>query len=97
MAALVAGAASVIVVIHGAANVACDGWCGAEAAIRADTFAAAFFVDQDNHPYTHSTSVAQEWCAVNPTGASLTLAILVWACKPANLCSDTTALTQRCS
>jgi hypothetical protein len=41
--------------------------------------------------------VAQEWCAVNPTGASLTLAILVWACKPANLCSDTTALTQRCS
>lgn len=97
MPALVAGAASVLVVIHGAANVACDGWCGAEAAVRADTFSAAFFVDQDNHPDTHSTGVAQERRAVNPPGTSLALAILVWTCKPTNLCSDTTTLTQCCS
>jgi len=91
MPALVAGSSSSIIVVGSAANGGRNGWCGAEAAVRANAFAAAFFVDEDNHPDTHSTGVAQERGAVDPTRTSLALAILVWACKPANLCSNATA------
>ena len=97
MSALIAGPAISIIVISNATDVGRNGWCGAEATIRADTIAATFFVDQDNHPYTHSPSVAQERRAVDPARTSLALAILVRTCKPANLCSNTTALAQCCS
>ena len=97
MPALMASASSSIVVISSAANGGRNGWCGTEATVGADAFAATFLVDDDDHPDTHSTSMAQERGAVDPTRTSLALAILVRACKPANLCSDTTALTKRCS
>jgi len=96
MPALMAGASRSVVVVSSASNGGRNGWRGAEAAVCADAFAATFLVDEDNHPDTHSTSVAQERGAVDPARTSLALAILVRACKPANLCSDTSALTQRC-
>jgi len=92
----VGGAARSIEIIGNAANVGRNGWSGAEATVRADAFAAALFIDNDNHPDTHGTGVTQEWCAVNPTRTALALAVLVRTCKPANLCSDTTAFSKRC-
>jgi hypothetical protein len=86
-----AGARATVEVVAGSANGGRNRWCGAEAAVPAYAVLAAFFVDQNDHPDTHCTSVTQEWCAVNPAWASLAFTIFVWASEPADLCSDATA------
>jgi hypothetical protein len=54
---MVAWTASSIEIISTVTNVGCYGRGCTEATVRADALAAAFFVDEDNHPNTDSTSM----------------------------------------
>jgi len=60
-----------------------NGWCGLELSPRFSW--SGFVVDQYHHPYTNSSSVAEEWCTMNPSASTITLAIIVWSCEPSNL------------
>jgi hypothetical protein len=54
-----AGTRTSVEVVVGSANGGRNRWGGAEAAIRIYAFLAAFFVDENDHPDTHCTSVTQ--------------------------------------
>lgn len=65
-----------------------------EPTVRADAFAASFFINQHDHPDANRARMADQWCAVNPTRATLTLTILIRACQPTDLSGHTATFFQ---